>query len=381
MRTRLLMLALMLTVTPCASAQKSESSSEAAPELQKAWTLFNSGNDAAATALVEAYSRQHKSDPAARFTAGLLLARAGEFDRAAAEFRATAGLRPNYEAYYNLGLCDSHLHNWQDARSDYFQAINQKQDAYEPNVRLALDYLAQKKDYLAIPWLLKAQSMKPGDQTVMYLLGDAWTHEGYLESAVSILTELAKLRPTDARSHAMLGDAYAKMQRFAEAQSEYNRAIELAPRVAELHYELGQIETKLSLSAEAEASFRKSLDLDPNLPRAWAALGEAVMNAGRWDEALPYLQRSLKLNPDDADARFDLSKVFIQKKNYVAAESILKKLTMDDPTDSRFAYELSRVYQGRGQKELAAAELQRFQQLNKDSLGVERVQHPLKYIH
>ena len=382
MRTGRAILPLWVSFGWCAVAFAGASASQpqVTLELQQAEALFRAGKRTAAVELVERYTRRHASDPKARFTAGLILASAGSFAKAANEFKATTELQPNYDAYYNLGLCESHLERWQDARVAYFQALDANLDAYEPNVRLALDYLAQKKPYLAVPWLLKARRLRPEDETVMYMLGDAWIREGYLESAAQMLQQLVARRPADPRAHAILGDALAKMQRFNEALAEYQRAEELAPTVAEIHYQIGQVEGKLSQSREAEASFRRAIELDPKLSRAWGALGEEVMITGRWSEAEPFLEKALRLDPDDVEADFDLSKGLIQAKKYARAKVILEHLAREHPDDSRFPYQLSRVYQGLGLSDRAAAALQTFERLNRDSLSDERVQHPRTYI-
>ena len=104
------------------------------------------------------------------------------------------------------------------------------------------------------------------------------------------------------------------------------------------------------------------------------------MIAGRWSEAEPYLQKALRLSPDDLEANFDLSKVLIQRKAFSGAETVLRRLSSEHPDDPRFPYQLNRVYQGLGQSDRAAAELQLFQRLSRDSLGDERVQHPRTYI-
>jgi len=347
--------------------------------LRRATAQLTRGEEAEAVRALHRLTAAHPRDAALHFTVGMLLAGAGQFGTAVPEFKATAALHPDYAVYYNLGLCDSHLQRWDAAHAAYFHVLDLAPGSFEPQFRLGLDYLAQNKAYLAIPWLLKAHQLQPRNTTVYFLLGDAYLREGYGESAVRTLKQLLELTPNDARALANLGDAYVKDNHYAEALAAYQAAERNAPKIADLPYDVGQVQLALEHGSEAEASFRRALALNPAHVRSLAALGHLELDRGQLDAAEADLRHALQLSPAQTEARFDLSKLLLQRRAPAEAAALLQALVQELPADRRFHYQLSRAFRATGETAAADRELRAFQELDAASRQPRRV-HPQTYV-
>ncbi|HEY7818895.1 MAG TPA: tetratricopeptide repeat protein, partial [Vicinamibacteria bacterium] len=87
------------------------------------------------------------------------------------------------------------------------------------------------------------------------------------------LEEARKLRPGDDTVLNLLGLAYFKQEKYKEADSVYRKLIELNPESPTLFFNLGLVCFKLSDLDRAEATFLRALELKPENQKAHFYLG------------------------------------------------------------------------------------------------------------
>jgi hypothetical protein len=91
--------------------------------------------------------------------------------------------------------------------------------------------------------------------------------------AAEELEEARRLRPGDESVLNLLGLAYFKQEKFREADAVYRRLIELNPESATLYFNLGLVCFKLSDLDRAEGTFLRTLELKPDNQKAHFYLG------------------------------------------------------------------------------------------------------------
>jgi Flp pilus assembly protein TadD len=155
------------------------------------------------------------------------------FEEAVQAFQTCLALEPrNVKALDNLGLSYAGLGRTDDATAAYQAAIAwQAQGAVQdagPFLNLGTLLIEQNRPRDAVPHLLRAVEIAPGEP----------------------------------RSHQQLGKAYLQLDEPERAQSELERAVELNPESAPLHFMLGQAYRRVGLIDKAKAEFARSAALN-----------------------------------------------------------------------------------------------------------------------
>jgi tetratricopeptide (TPR) repeat protein len=146
------------------------------------------------------------SDPVAIAALGIVLAKAGDYDRAEAVLREAARLDPSrVQPVYFLALV-------LEARAQ----------------RLALPVAARAAWAEAADAARRAVALKPDHGTARLTLGRALRKLGRTAEAIGELTEAVRCRPELAETHKALAEALAEVGRADEARRELAQAKELA---------------------------------------------------------------------------------------------------------------------------------------------------------
>jgi tetratricopeptide (TPR) repeat protein len=200
---------------------------------------------------------------------------------------------------------------------------------------LAMAYIKLNRQQWARPELEEMAAAAPGNPLYLYWLARLdYDSQKYLD-AIGRLQKVVELDPKMMRAYDLLGLCYDYLGRFDEAIKNFSRAVELNrsqstpsawPR---LDMAISQIE--LNQLAEAEKNLREAIGYDSHLPQARYQLGRVLEKQGKYQEAVQALIEAAALDPGYPEPH----------------------------------YLLGRIYQRLGQGQLATAEIQRFQQLQK----------------
>jgi len=148
-----------------------------------------------------------------------------EFAAAISSFEHALTLHSKFvEAENNIGLSWKELNDHDRARAAFDMAIQWQGDApvdAQPFLNLGTLLADDHQNQEAVPFLMKAVALSPGNPT----------------------------------AHEELGKTYLAMNKLPDAQAELEKAITLAPDVSALHYKLAQILRKEGLIDRAQQEF------------------------------------------------------------------------------------------------------------------------------
>jgi tetratricopeptide (TPR) repeat protein len=150
------------------------------------------------------------------------------FTAAVTSFERSLALHPtNVEAENNLGLAWQGLNN-QDKAKDAFQT--------------------------AIDW----QGATPTDSQPFLNLGTMLAEGADFKAAIPYLLKAAELSPGNPKVHEELGHVYDAKRDLPKAQTELEQAVALAPDTSALHFKLGQIYRREGMMDRAQREFDQS---------------------------------------------------------------------------------------------------------------------------
>ena len=225
-----------------AEARRMDKASRPTPSL-KAYELFaraqmavsqkpgQEGNEAA----VDLLARAIEADPnfvVAQYTLGTVHQELGNRWKAAAQFRASTQLDPQYpEPYKALG--------------DLFLAAPRR--LFEQAVE-AYDKAIQLRPFYGEAWVG---------------LGEAKAAKGDVDGAIGAYTKALAFNPINPRVHMSLGKIYyAEKGLYYESVTSYKKAIDLDPTAVEARMGLGEVYEDKGLYKEAMEEYKRVIDLD-----------------------------------------------------------------------------------------------------------------------
>jgi tetratricopeptide (TPR) repeat protein len=135
----------------------------------------------------------------------------------------------------------------------------------------------------ALPALVRALELAPGDATAEAMLGWAYLLTDDLPRGLLHLHHVLLRDPQHALARTHVGYACLRTRAWGEAIAHLSRAIRLDtdPRATlYAHLYLGQVYLDREMYADAQGFFRKALGLGPNLLQAYYELGRAHWFAG-----------------------------------------------------------------------------------------------------
>jgi tetratricopeptide (TPR) repeat protein len=200
---------------------------------------------------------------------------------------------------------------------------------------LAMAYVKLERPQWARPELESLAASHPRNALYLYWLARLDYDSQKYTDAVSLLQRVTALDPKMSRAYDLLGLCYDYLGRLDEAITEFARAVELngSQTVPSPwpHLDMAISQIELGQLAEAEANLRQAIRYDSRLPQAQYQLGRVLDKEEKTQEAVDVLKASAALNPEYPEPH----------------------------------YLLGRIYQKLGRGELAKAEVEKFQQLQK----------------
>lgn len=164
----------------------------------------------------------------------------------------------------------------------------------------ALSLLQSGELEQAIPLLETMLAAEPGEPTVLYNLGMAYSDTGRIDRAVSLLSHAVEADPQDANSLVALGIARQRNEEYSESLGALRSAIALDPSNSYAHRNLGGILASLGGIEEAQPHLREAVRLAPNDQQAVYGLAATLEKLGgdeRVREADELYKSTIELNP------------------------------------------------------------------------------------
>lgn len=182
---------------------------------------------------------------------------------------------------------------------------------------------------------------------------------GAMHAALKELEQVARLEPDDYFAYRLMGLAYNEdFGRYKEAVENYQKALERNPprdQTQQIRRELAQCLIHLNDYAGALEVLKNAADDAGVL----ALRAECRWSLTDLDAARKLLDQAIKLDPRERAALLLTARIALDDGEPRHAVPPLQNLIDSDPHDYDARYQLSRAYQRLGEKEAAAAELEK----------------------
>jgi len=183
------------------------------------------------------------------------------------------------------------------------------------------------------------------------------------------------------KAHKEVMEAQKKLMKedMDGAEEHLKRAVEIAPQYAGAWNTLGTLAYQRKDFEGAERHFREAMKQDKELFEPIVNLGGVLLNLGRADEAIKMNQEAIMRRPKDALANAQLGLSYESLKKHDLAIKYLEEAKRLDP--GHFSHPqlfLSQIYLSRGQRNLAARELEHFLRYHPDYPGAGRLREYIR---
>ncbi|CUJ03925.1 tetratricopeptide repeat protein [Cognatishimia activa] len=228
-----------------------------AAEMGRAEALRAGGKAEAAIEVLEQLSRTHGDLAIVHTSLGDALRQQERFGEAAEAYDRALGLfdapdESQWFSYYARGICHERLGEWEDAESDFRQAL--ELNPGQPQVLNYLGYsLVEKRIKLdeALGMIQQAVDARPDSGYIVDSLGWVLYRLGRYEEAVSHMERATELMPVDPVVNDHLGDVYWSVGRKTEAQFQWMRALSFIDENAPPEADPDRIRAKLDRGLDA----------------------------------------------------------------------------------------------------------------------------------
>ena len=153
-------------------------------------------------------------------------------------------------------------------------------------------------------------------------------------------------------------------RRYLDAIAELQQALKFAPGDPGLLDDLGTSYYSAKDYDQALATLAPLVQGSHGDARLLTVYGDSLLQLQRVDEALAALRRAVEINPSYAMARLTLGRAHAQKGEHAAAIPLIESQLSQDH-DGSLHVQLARSYMSVGQKEKAAALLERSQEIQR----------------
>ena len=332
-----------------------------AARLSLAKALLEMGEDTAAIALVQDYTRRAPGDYEGHLVLGQAYRRHGDMAKAAEALGRAVKMKPDsYEARYNLGIVF--------ARSGDIDAATQQLEAAEKlnplapgaHYELSLIYARQRDPDRSKGETQAFEQARAATQAartfdLLGLKGDDFLRKGDARSAAQAYREAIKVNPNDPGMHYNVSLALAQLGDKQGEKQELERAIQLGPNVAEPYNQLGTLYMEEGRSDEAEKEFKSAIALNPTFAEAKNNLGTLYGRMGNNRSAIELFREAVQNNPQFAPARANLGLALAASGKLPEAQRELEEALRIDPKNEAAMAGL-RILKTQANKEPAGAQ-------------------------
>ena len=154
----------------------------------------------------------------------------------------------------------------------------------------------------AIPYLMEASGLEPGNAEAWFQIGDAYRQLSDWPNAYGAFSLCVKAAPRNALAIVGLAECALNVGRVDDAIAALEVAIGLDDSIASAWFLRGAAFSQKGRIAEAAEAQRRAVELDPSRSGAWYNLAHNLYALKRFQDALDAANRALQIRPDFAFA-------------------------------------------------------------------------------
>ena len=292
--------------------------------LKQAIGLHQAGNAAAAVPVYEKYLAQRPNNVLALSNLGAAYAKLGQYEQAAARYRAALKLQPDNAAV---------------------------------ELNLALAFYKSGQIAAAIPSLEKVHRAAPGELQPVLLLADCWLRTGENKKVIDLLAPVADQRADDPAIAYLFGTALVRDEQYTRGQPVIDRILRNGES-AEARLLLGTTKLNAGDYPAALVDLAKAVELNPNLPDAWSYYGQALVRTGDPVTAAGAYRKALAANPDDFAANVELAILLKDEDKIAEAKECLRRALAVRPESLPARYQVAAIALKEGKPDAALRDLE-----------------------
>jgi len=254
-------------------------------------------------AAIESYKQALKIKPdyAAYFNMGIALKDKGELDAAIESYKQALRIKPDYAAYFNMGIALKDKGELDAAIESYKQALKIKPDFAEAYNNIGIALQAKGELDGAIESYKQALKINPDYADAYSNMGLALKNKGELDVAIESYKQALKINP-DYAAYFNMGIALKDKGELDAAIESYKQAIKIKPDFADGYNNMGNaLKNKGELDVAIE-SYKQALKINPDYAEVYNNMGITLQAKGEVGAALENYKQALKINPDYAEA-------------------------------------------------------------------------------
>lgn len=207
----------------------------------------------------------------------------------------------------------------------------------------------------ALPALMRAQALLPGDAELAANLGALWMARGDGLRALAALQEAVRLQPRLAGAHNNLGNVLLSLERPAPALAAFDAALHLQPGLAAALGNRARALLALGQSEAAAVAFEAAIAARPGDASLRLHAATALRAAGQIVLAIARLQEAVAMAPARAEAWFALGELLQAQGDAAGAADAWSRVLEIEPDHAEAACNLSVLQPERAGVVLAAA--------------------------
>jgi tetratricopeptide (TPR) repeat protein len=284
------------------------------------------------------------SDSRVLFTLGTLLAQRNLYARAIKYLRKIPASDADDAVYFNLGLANSHLGRFNDARQAYFRAIDKRSDHVEAYFHVGLDYASAGAARLAVPWLFRAKELTGGRPDVVYALGEQLLSLGFTKTAEEICDAALLTNASVPLLLVLAGDVEQQRKTYPSAATKYNQALRIQPLLVAALVGLAEVAVATGDEPEARKYLQSALESDPDNPPANGHLGLLEMHSNDWHSAVEHLKKCWARDRSNPSFGLALARTLRRDGRTAEALALLKELEPSQNGSVPWHFELAQLY-------------------------------------
>jgi len=315
------------------------------------------------------------------FSLGTLFAKHEMYQRAVRFLRRIPAEDADDAVYFNLGLAYSHLHLLDEARRNYFLAIDKHPEHVEAYFRVGLDYSAAGDGAKAVPWLYRARDLAPRRPDISYALAEQLLQLKYSASAEKIVAQAIETSPGNPILLVASADIEQQKGHSAAAISNYKKALAQQPKLIAALVGLAQLATAQGKDEESRKYLREALAIDPNSPSPNGELGLLEARHEDWVSALPGLKKAWEADRSNKTVGLQLARALRHTRRAPEALQVLTSLQPLMSDSPALHLELAQLYGQLHRPEDAREERDVVAKLEAQTQDAIRFDNPTTYVH